>query len=199
MCRHSKNHQLNYECKPIFNVYTTHLKMFQLQIWIQSSLWSGRVYLDDTEANYKQMGHVLCIKFLTHCFQSNGVSSVNTFLMFSGRTKHPAASVFSHLGYVLIQPFNYACVCLPPHTETHVIHWEHIRGRGNGTSTHRRKGEGEGELRTWLSSSSTLYIRHQGVLVIAKVPTGVLWITLILCLSCGGDWKHFPARGKLFS
>lgn len=54
MCRHSKNHQFNSDCKPIFNVYTTHLKMFQLQISIQSSLWSRRVYLDDTEANYKQ-------------------------------------------------------------------------------------------------------------------------------------------------
>lgn len=126
MCRHSKNHQLNYDCKPVFNVYPTHLKMFQLKIPIQSSLWSLRVYLNDTEANYQQMGHVLCIKFLTHCFQSNGVSSVNTFLMFSGRTKHPAASVFSHLGYGLIQPFNYSCVCLAPHTETHAIPCEHI-------------------------------------------------------------------------
>lgn len=52
LCRHSKNHHLNYDCKPIFNVYTIHLKMFQLQISIQSSLRSLRVYLDDTEANY---------------------------------------------------------------------------------------------------------------------------------------------------
>lgn len=141
------------------------------------------------------MGHVLCIKFLTHCFQSNGVSSVNTFLMFSGRIKHPAASVFSHLGYGLIQAFNYSCVCLAPHTETHAIPCEHIRGRGNGISTHWRK-EGEGELRTWLSSSSTLYIPHQGVLAIAKVPTGVLWITLILCVYQVEETENIFQLGK---
>lgn len=53
-----------------------------------------------------------------------------------------------------------------------------------------------GELRTWLSSSSTLYICHQGVLVIAKVPTGVLWITLILCVYHVEETEHIFQLGK---
>ena len=133
----------------IFHADRIHLRRFQLQISKHSSSWSLNCIfvqcLDGTDANCKQIGHVLCIKSLTHFFKPNRASSVTLALCFQAESSTLLLLCSHTLAMVLSSPLIiHWLACLSPHTETHAIHCKHIRDRGYGTLIHSRKGEGEG-------------------------------------------------------